>query len=385
MPQFSRISFVLIASGISISLISSVQAQQGTRPGQRQLTPTGGAKTSSSAPAKKEEMPRAGAAGPKGAAVGGGAQKGGAPAAAAALTPEEIARAKALDVVLSKWELESSKIKSLHGTHTKSSLNPTFNVETVSSGPFFFETPDRGRIDFLAVNIKGKSSTKKNKKSGELYELASGQSERWICNGTQIIEIMEDEKTYTAIEIPEEKRGANIIHTPLPFLFGMKAEEAKARFDLKWQSENADSVVLYARPKMAQDQQNYRVAEITLSKKNHFVPEKVRLLDQEQEIEYRFEKTVINDGDFKGKMSTLLGMKGDPFNPSLKGYTVVVPPEDPIAAREEKQIQQINGQKKEFKTTKAPDEGGAAQPRQQQAQPKSKVAPRTPAVTPTRK
>ena len=319
-----------------MSLISSVQAQQGAKPGQRQVTPTGGVKSSSRAdiPAKKPD---------EGTAKGGKAD--------VAVDPEQERRAKAaekaLDAVLAKWEIESSKIKSLHGLQRKSEYNHVFRVEKVSEGPFFFETPDRGRIDFLSVKIpKGKVSEKKDPTTGKPFELTSGQSERWICNGTQIIEIMEDEKTYTSIEIPEEKRGKNIIHTPLPFLFGMKADEAKSRFDLKLKSENEKEAVLLARPKMAQDQQNYRAAQITLNKKNHYLPEEVRLVDQEQhEIRYRFEKAVINDGDFKGTMSALFGMKGDPFNPSLKGYQVMVPPEDPIAEREKKQqaIQQLRG------------------------------------------
>lgn len=295
------------------------------------------------------------------------------------MTPEELVRLKALDAVLNKWEQESSKIKSLHGTQYKSEFNHTFQVEKVSTGPFFFETPDRGRIDFLAVKIpKGKVSNKKDD-NGKPFELASGQSQRWICTGTQIIEIMEDEKTYMSIEIPEEKRGKNIIHTPLPFLFGMKAEEAKSRFDLKLSSETADKAVLFARPKMAQDQQNYRVAEITLNKKNHYLPEKVRLVDQEKsEIVYTFEKAVINDGDFKGKMSTLLGMKGDPFNPSLKDYKVVLPPEDPIEARERQQtIQPVKGPDRQgTKTTQAT--GTKTDAAGKQPAPRNGLTPTTP-------
>ena len=54
-------------------------------------------------------------------------------------------------------------------------------------------------------------------------------AQRWICTGKQIFIIHDDTKIYDKIDIPAQQQGKNIMNGPLPFLFGLKAEQAKAR------------------------------------------------------------------------------------------------------------------------------------------------------------
>ena len=113
-----------------------------------------------------------------------------------------------------------------------------WETEKVTKGPFFLETPDKGRIDILAVKLPKGATSKKKNKNGKPYELSTGQSRRWICTGDAILSLNEDEKTYAREVIPENQRGSNIVHSPLPFLFGMEAEEAKTRFKLEFDKQN---------------------------------------------------------------------------------------------------------------------------------------------------
>ncbi len=317
MRQNFRFLFGLLITSLSIGSTTVLEAQQSTKPGQRAVQPAGGNRQP---PVKK------------------------------AAVDERLALPKApvddqlepeLEEVLAKWEQQSSKIKSLHGTQSRSEFNHVFCVEKISEGPFFLETPDKGRIDMLSVSIKkGAVSNKKNSED-KPYTLETGQSERWICTGDAIVMLNEVDKSYAKEEIPEEQRGKNIVHSPLPFLLGMKADEAKQRFKLMIEKDkngklksNDEFVVLLAYPKMEKDKQNYRVARITLDKKK-YLPVQVRLKDDsDSEIVYTFKGVVINDSDVRSRLRNMFGQEKDPYHPNLDKYTQVITPDDPIAKRE---------------------------------------------------
>lgn len=236
-----------------------------------------------------------------------------------------------LEKILLKWEAESAKIKSLHGKHTRREFNKTFKVEKISEGEFFLETPDKGRIDMMAkVPKKGEVSARKDPDDNEPYTLEKGPSERWICTGEEIISFNEDDKTYVREELPPSMRGKNIVHSPLPFLFGMKAEDAKNRFSLALLAVGEDTVKIKAIPRMDSDRQNYREAQIILDTKT-YIPKAVQLIDPNGlETVYIFKNTVPNDGNFAQRLVS--SFRENPYKPSFKGYTRFVPNEVKPAA-----------------------------------------------------
>lgn len=342
MRQISRINFILLVTFLSTSVTTSLFGQQ-SKPGQRQPLPQ-------SAPAGKPPV-----------------QNRQAPKTPAAvieekLNKEEKAKPKApvvskeMQEILEKWELQSSKMKSIHGNQSRSEFSKTFATEKVSRGPFFVEMPDKGRIDMMAVKFKkGEVSQRTAVVDGKKvpYTLETGQPQRYICTGEWIYMLNEDEaeKTFEKREIPEDQRGQNIVHSPLPFLFGMKADEAKSRFKLVFEKDNDGNdknnntrAILWAFPKMATDQQNYDKARIDLDKKR-YLPTQVRLYSgEDSETVYTFDDVVVNEGDFKGAIKRIFGIEKDPFKPNLKGYAEVITAADPISVRErlEEKIKQTS-------------------------------------------
>jgi TIGR03009 family protein len=227
-----------------------------------------------------------------------------------------------LEKLLQRWETESAKIKTLHGIQSRSEFNNAFEVEKVTRGPFFLETPDKGRIDMLEVKFKKDDVSKKKNKSNEPYALETGSPEKWICTGESIVQVDENAKSYTKIEIPEDQRGSNIVHSPLPFLFGMKAEEAKTRYILELRSNTDETAMIVVTPRMEKDRQNYRKAAITLNKKT-FLPTRVHMLGEEgMEVVYTFEATKVNESK---PLITIPGWTKDPYHPDLKKYKLVIP------------------------------------------------------------
>ncbi|MBI1348328.1 hypothetical protein GC163_18795 [bacterium] len=234
-----------------------------------------------------------------------------------------------LESILERWEVESAKIQFLQGTHYRQELNKVFAQEKRSQGAFFFQAPDRGRFDMTGTKPEpGQDSSVKNPETGEPYELVAGNSECWICNGQTILQINHAEKQYEQIPIPPEMQGKNIVQSPLPFLFGMKADEAKRRFELRLKSETADAYIIDAKPLQEIDARNYQYARIYLDKQN-MIPTRVMLIDPAGTINtnYAFRDVEVNPNRnaFVGWVGNLFG-KGNPFQPNLTGYKQIQAP-----------------------------------------------------------
>lgn len=255
-----------------------------------------------------------------------------------------------LDALLRAWEESSAKIKSLQGEHLRSRSNSVFATDARATGKFYFEAPDKGRIDLKgAPPEKGASSPLKDA-NGAPYALTADRDEKWVCDGEQVLMINEAEKQYESIPIPKEMQGKNIIESPLPFLFGMKVAEMKKRFQMELIDYNPTnkSAKIMAVPLQARDAQNFIRAEITLDTKN-FIPQRVYLTDPAGTIvtRYFFHKvSVKHEGRFDG-IREFFDLDGDPFAPNLRGYQKIQPPVEqlggPVPNGAKNKIVPLNG------------------------------------------
>ncbi len=275
-------------------------------------------------------------------APGGGAQRPPAePLRVEPLSPE-------LEAILVKWEQESSKIKVLQGKHFRQEYNNVFSVEKRAMGYFYYETPDKGRFDLQSVEIKpGYVSKKIDPNTGKPYSLASSDEQGWICTGKEILIINPTAKEFEVHPIPEQMQGEKISQSPLPFLFGMKSEEAKRRYTLKLHGETDEGYYIDAIPKLTMDSQNYKHARIVLSKQT-FIPMKVYLLDPAGTLmtEYTFVDVKMNPGKFAILEVLPFFKDSDPFKPKLTGYKLV---QQPVAQPQGGDIVPTSGQQEDLR------------------------------------
>lgn len=235
-----------------------------------------------------------------------------------------------LETILRDWEKKSSQIKSLHGSHTRTVYNLVFEEERIAKGKFFLQTPDKGRIDLVGEKPKPDAKAARLGAMGMPFKIVPDRSEKWICTGDEIVMVDDEQKTFQMLPLPEEAKGTNIINTPLPFLFGMKADDAKRRFHFELNKDTKESAVLIIYPKLEADLQNYTKAFVILDKST-YLPTAVKLFDPTAKMEtvYKFESVKINDTGIKAKISEALGWRDkDIFHPDLKGqgYKLVLPP-----------------------------------------------------------
>ena len=224
----------------------------------------------------------------------------------------------ALQQLLQNWSDSSAKIEKLQGKHKRHVFDHVFQTEKRAEGVFYYEAPDKGRIDLKPAEI-GPRDVSIQQAKGVPYKLQPDKEERWICNGTEIMQIKDAEKAVDIIPIPANGQGANIMDGPLPFLFGMPPDKALRRYEMKIVQENAQKALLTVKPRWQQDAANWREAQVVLSKDN-YLPEAVKLIDPAGNLEtwYQFEQLEPNKRELLPFVKDIIG--NDPFKPRLIGY-----------------------------------------------------------------
>ena len=224
-----------------------------------------------------------------------------------------------IEALLEVWSKRTKEIKRLQGSHIRSVRDFSWGTETVAEGKFYVETPDKGRFDLVPYSRKlpAKPFPRKspNGKKVDLKVQSSNKKERWICDGNEIKAIDDDNKTYEAIKIPPSQRGDNIMDGPLPFLFGMAPEKAKARYEFKLIAENEKAYAIEVTPKWKQDAIDWIKAKLILDREM-CLPLEVHLFNPAGTTEtvYLFSSLQVN--------KIRLFFWTNPFQPSLtfEGY-----------------------------------------------------------------
>ncbi|MEQ9412075.1 MAG: hypothetical protein RIK87_30470 [Fuerstiella sp.] len=223
--------------------------------------------------------------------------------------------------LLADWAKGSANVRKLHGKHVRRAYDHTFAIEKISQGEFWYEAPDKGRIDVDPVKITDRMIEERNqpdaqvqKKDGRPYELKSDIPERWICDGEKVYDINDEQKSARIVHLPPDIRGENIMNSPLPFLFGMPPEKATQRFNMKIIKDYRPKyavVLLEATPRLRKDADNWSKAKIFLDT-NMFLPTGVQLINPAgtKDTRYTFQDMEVNKAGIFERFS-------NPWDPKL--------------------------------------------------------------------
>ncbi|MCG6155484.1 hypothetical protein [Rubinisphaera margarita] len=253
------------------------------------------------------------------------AQQGNAPGQAQVQTPapEGPQLSPELNFILDNWEKAGDVTERLEGKHIRYIYDHVFFVEKWAAGEFYYEAPDKGRLDLAAPSAFEKG--KKRVRNGKEYTIEADKPERWICDGTQVYAIDEDRREYQRLPIPIDSRGKNIVDGPLPFLFGISKEKVLMRYHVMLHTAetggkhdlNQGIIHLRVKPLWQQDAANWQEAEVMLNAKS-YLPSAIKLIHPggNAETVYVFQDVVRN-----AEQSLVRQLwKGNPFEPSLRGY-----------------------------------------------------------------
>lgn len=257
------------------------------------------------------------------------AQQAAALGAAPKVVVEEVS--EEMRDVLKRWEEKTAGITTLYCPITRYEFENVFGKETRSMGKIYFENPDKGRIDFQPADAaRMKVAAGRQMPNGVPFTVVAGSPTQWICTGKFIyIKDMSD-KTYDKVDIPPHMQGKNITHSQLPFIFGMKADDAIARFKLTFgpfhnpdgealsKSGKPQRKVLHiiANPKDKNVAKEYSQAEIVLDPES-FLPLNLRTKDPtgNKETVYSFDQSGL-------KVGCRWGLTNPFGEPLLVGWTL---------------------------------------------------------------
>ncbi len=141
-----------------------------------------------------------------------------------------------------------------------------------ASGELKYMAPDKGmfRIDML-VKLTGQLDAK-NQLEYKSFDNVFG--EWWLCDGEKVYEYDRSGKRCTKFTMPSEMKGAGILESPMPFMFGVKAEKIKERYwvralpppnDQQGKPRN-DIHVIEAYPKYQSDATNYDHVQVYIDR-----------------------------------------------------------------------------------------------------------------------
>ncbi|MBL8854044.1 MAG: hypothetical protein JNK57_08740 [Planctomycetaceae bacterium] len=196
-----------------------------------------------------------------------------------------------VDQVLTYWESSSSQVERLRCQFNRFTYDsgicnyadPTTSqmvAHEIAGGIIKYEAPDRAIIEVDKKRFAfPPSATNPNLEYKDLDAAAmEKQRERYVSSGDALYFFDYAEKQLIKQMLPVELQGQGIRESPLPFLFGAKAEELKARYWIR--PITPDGVQkqwwLEIFPKRRQDAENYSRAVIVLGG-DEFLPIQIQL------------------------------------------------------------------------------------------------------------
>ena len=275
-----------------------------------------------------------------------------APMGQAPFPPLDPVHQKYLADVLNAWEKSTGGITRYQCKFSRWQFNPETTkdpaaFETAGTGVIKYLAPDKGMFQVEELKFR------KQKADGTWgHEVIPGQfGEWWICDGESVHLFDQTQKIAKKYALPPNMRGAEVFNSPLPFVFGVKAEKVNARFWVRPLpppvaangQPNQNIILLEAYPKFQADAVNYHHVQIYLDQKEflplciviyltEWTPEK----DHKEVFEFRDREVnagllaKINEGLFRQSFIPKEPPKGwtvqeVPFVPEEDGQRVAAP------------------------------------------------------------
>lgn len=285
---------------------------------------------------------------------------------------------KYLDDVLNLWETRTSAIQRYQCNFKRWVFDPAQNTGTDAAakgeGVIRFMQPDKGLFRVDKVEFFSGRDDKQAAMYRENERLKFG--EYWLCDGDYVHILDRNEKKCLKVQLPPDMRGKQIHLSPLPFLFGVKAEEIKTRYWVRPlpPPQGSKDYWIETYPKRPDDAGNYSRVQIALDSTD-FLPKALVVFlpnwraDQQHREVYEFTDR-DKDWTILDKMKDKL-FKEEFIPQTPKDWEIVVEPYqalDETPAEGAQNQRPAAGQPQLQQGQSLPGQPGAGQPQMRQAQ-----------------
>lgn len=222
------------------------------------------------------------------------------PAAAPAAQPADPAR---MEWLLKQWEHQSSLLKTLDVAILRIDDEPAWGDKDYYEGRALFKSPNLAWIDFNKIKLDDK---KKPIKDAKANRWVSTPHERIICTGTEVWQYKSDTHQIAVFPLQKDQQKKAIEEGPLPFLFNMRADDAKHRYQMNLMSEDEKSFGVSIKPKLQEDKESFSLAFVNLDRK-YLLPVRILMIspDGKSTKDYRLGPVAanqpVNEKNFEGK------------------------------------------------------------------------------------
>jgi TIGR03009 family protein len=187
------------------------------------------------------------------------------------------------DWLVAKWEETMSKVDSLVADCEITSIDKVFNTKDVYSGK--------------AKYLRTKAATMG---SLELFKIVKGvqdknQFKKFIYTGNFLYSFVPENKVVLVQQLPKPAPGQGVDNNLLSFVFGMRAADAKKRYELKWQKPDENYYYLEVVPKLAKDKQDFKQARLVFVKSSFMLRQVWFIEPNQNAVVWEFPKISINE------------------------------------------------------------------------------------------
>jgi TIGR03009 family protein len=155
---------------------------------------------------------------------------------------------------LNRWEQEMLKIQTLVANIKLIEKDKTFETTTASLGLAKYMKVGQGTS---TVNLASLELRKEGK-----VEL----DKKFLCTGNFLYQVLFEAKEIRAFEMPKPKQGQVADDSFMSLLFGMKAEEAMKRYDLRVAMEDQWYIYMDIIPRFPADKADFQRARVVFNR-----------------------------------------------------------------------------------------------------------------------
>jgi len=214
-----------------------------------------------------------------------------------------------VETLLRQWEGQSSKLKTLDVSIFRRDDTPSFDEIEFFEGRAIFKNPNLAFINFK--KIKQDAAGNPIKKNDDKWD--SADDERIVCTGTEVWQYKSDTRQIFVYPLEKDQAAKAIEEGPLPFLFNMKAEEAKKRYAIElmkpetMKDPDPNSYYVSIIPKLDVDRESFSQAFVRLDR-SFMLPVQIILYAPNGKGTKNFTlnpvkpNAAVNDENFVGKV-----------------------------------------------------------------------------------
>ncbi len=224
--------------------------------------------------------------------------------AAAAPKDVEAANARKMNRLLELWEKKSTELSSLDVKILRIDQNPAWDELEYYEGRALFKSPNLAFIDFNKIKQDEKKKPQRDPQNPKNW--LSVPFERIVCTGNEVWQYKSDTQQIFIFPLGKDQKQKAIEQGPLPFLFNMRADDARRRYEMRLISEDENGYGISITPKLDEDRESFSIAYVNLDR-SYLLPVRIlmRSPDGKSQKEFRLgpisPNKKVNVKNFEGK------------------------------------------------------------------------------------